>query len=144
MNTETETERGIIFGGTHYGTECYEYVEVLGGPVPVEWLADAVSMRRVVSHGRAMTLPDGTMLLACDADCIERALRCEWGGDVPAGTELRVESWPAVGDECHGCPRCDDCGGPCDAVDAVADDFGLAFCGSVYGNGCADRVWGSK
>jgi hypothetical protein len=34
--------------------------------------------------------------------------------------------------------RCAGCGGPCDATDAVADDSGLAWCGSVYGNGCAD------
>lgn len=35
---------------------------------------------------------------------------------------------------------CSACGGPCDAVDAVALDSGLAFCGSVYGNGCADKA----
>jgi hypothetical protein len=44
---------------------------------------------------------------------------------------------------CAGCAdqrvtRCACCGGPCDAADAVATDAGLAFCGSFYGNGCAD------
>ena len=34
---------------------------------------------------------------------------------------------------------CAGCGGPCDAADSVADDSGLAWCGSLYGNGCADR-----
>lgn len=34
---------------------------------------------------------------------------------------------------------CCECGGPCDAADAVAEDSGLARCGSVYGNGCADK-----
>lgn len=48
--------------------------------------------------------------------------------------------------ECHATPdrnepgvACVDCGGPCDAADSVADDSGLAWCGSLYGNGCADR-----
>ena len=35
---------------------------------------------------------------------------------------------------------CCECGGPCDAADAVADDSGLTWCGSFYGNGCADKV----
>lgn len=34
--------------------------------------------------------------------------------------------------------RCVACGCECDATDAVADDCGLALCGSTYGNGCAD------
>jgi hypothetical protein len=38
---------------------------------------------------------------------------------------------------------CAGCGGPCDAVDAVADDFGSALCGSVYGNGCAESAAGA-
>lgn len=33
---------------------------------------------------------------------------------------------------------CADCGGPCNAADSVADESGLAWCGSFYGNGCAD------
>jgi hypothetical protein len=37
---------------------------------------------------------------------------------------------------------CADCGGPCDGNDAVADDSGLAWCGSFYGNGCADSRGG--
>jgi len=37
---------------------------------------------------------------------------------------------------------CAACGGPCNATDAVADDSGLVWCGSVYGNGCADRDGG--
>jgi hypothetical protein len=33
---------------------------------------------------------------------------------------------------------CDMCGGPCDGMDAVTDDF-LSYCGSFYGNGCAEK-----
>lgn len=36
--------------------------------------------------------------------------------------------------------RCDECGIICDAGDAVATDGGLAFCGSFYGNGCAEKL----
>lgn len=32
---------------------------------------------------------------------------------------------------------CDECGGPCDADDAVTDDC-VNLCGSLHGNGCAD------
>lgn len=36
--------------------------------------------------------------------------------------------------------HCDECGTVCDATDAVAIDGGLAFCGSFYGNGCAEKL----
>mgnify|MGYP006267631139 CR=1 FL=1 len=35
---------------------------------------------------------------------------------------------------------CNECGTVCDATDAVATDAGLAFCGSFYGNGCAEKL----
>lgn len=35
---------------------------------------------------------------------------------------------------------CDECGGVCDSADSVATDVGLAFCGSHYGNGCAEKI----
>ena len=34
---------------------------------------------------------------------------------------------------------CDECGHPCHADDAVTDGV-VALCGSLRGNGCADRV----
>lgn len=34
---------------------------------------------------------------------------------------------------------CDECGHPCHADDAVTDDF-ITLCGSLRGNGCADRI----
>ena len=62
--------------------------------------------------------------------------RC--GVTVPDGSGL----YPADGSGdrvCHGCAvLCACCGGPCDAIDAVATDAGLAFCGSFRGRGCAD------
>jgi hypothetical protein len=33
---------------------------------------------------------------------------------------------------------CDECGHPCHADDAVSDDF-IVLCGSLRGNGCADK-----
>ena len=35
---------------------------------------------------------------------------------------------------------CDECSGLVSALDGVADDAGFAFCGSMRGNGCADRL----
>lgn len=35
---------------------------------------------------------------------------------------------------------CDECGTLISALDGVATDAGLAFCGSMRGNGCADRL----
>jgi hypothetical protein len=43
---------------------------------------------------------------------------------------------------CESVTLCADCGIPCDGNDAVADDSGLAWCGSFYGNGCADSRGG--
>ena len=102
---ETETvNTGLVFAGTHYGADGdYQYVEVLGGPATVERFADAIAMRPVPSVGRAVTLTDGGVLLACHGDCVEAALRCEWGRTVPDGTRVRVDAWPCVGEECHGC-----------------------------------------
>ena len=37
---------------------------------------------------------------------------------------------------------CDECGHPCHSDDAVTDG-NIALCGTLRGNGCADRaVWG--
>ena len=52
------------------------------------------------------------------------------------GVFLAVDLSPDAG------VTCAECGGPCDAADSVADDSGLAWCGSFYGNGCADRNGG--
>ena len=35
--------------------------------------------------------------------------------------------------------KCDSCGIFCSSLDAVATDGGLAFCGSVRSNGCAEK-----
>lgn len=51
-----------------------------------------------------------------------------------------AESLKALLGWCESVMPCAECGGPCDAADAVADDSGLAWCGSFYGNGCADKV----
>lgn len=58
---------------------------------------------------------------------------CEWCGSPEKGYRFYgvVPDDPSV--------TCDGCGGPCDATDSVADDSGLAWCGSLYGNGCADQ-----
>lgn len=36
-------------------------------------------------------------------------------------------------------PTCDECGIAVDALDGVATDAGLVFCGNYRGNGCGDR-----
>lgn len=61
---------------------------------------------------------------------------CPWCGSTQGGDRFKVEL-PAQDDDVP--VLCAECGGECDAADAVADDSGLAWCGSVYGNGCADR-----
>ena len=48
--------------------------------------------------------------------------------------EAEAKSWDA---EDEGV-KCDGCGIVCDAVDA-ATDGAVSLCGSVYGNGCADK-----
>jgi hypothetical protein len=35
--------------------------------------------------------------------------------------------------------KCDSCGIFCSSLDAIATETGLAFCGSVRGNGCAEK-----
>jgi len=35
--------------------------------------------------------------------------------------------------------KCDSCGIFCSSLDAIATEVGLAFCGSVRGNGCAEK-----
>lgn len=78
---------------------------------------------------------------------------CKHCGGTGAGVEFPVfpltpgESFGTICVPCdEGKPEeepgtpCAECGVICDAADAVADDSGLAWCGSVYGNGCADRV----
>jgi hypothetical protein len=105
---KTQTESGIIFRGTHYGRDYrhYDYVEAVGGPVTVELFADAVRMVPVVSEGRAVTIgefEDAVLLLACCGECVEGALSAEWCEFVPAGTRVRVDAWPSVGEDCHGC-----------------------------------------
>lgn len=59
---------------------------------------------------------------------------CEWCGDTLGGDRF-CAAVPVV----EAVP-CAECGGPCDAADSVADDSGLAWCGSLYGNGCADKA----
>lgn len=62
---------------------------------------------------------------------------CEWCGDTLGGDRFCAsipDTEPGV--------TCAECGGPCDAADSVADDSGLAWCGSFYGNGCADKNGG--
>lgn len=104
METSKQEATGLVFGGTHYdGHGSSEFVEVLGGPVTVEDFAEAVRWRHTVSHGRAIDLQDGTLLLACCGDCVEAALRAAWCFTVPEWTRVTVDSWPAVGEECHGC-----------------------------------------
>lgn len=62
---------------------------------------------------------------------------------IPSGvaTTYNGEDYLVDGGEDAGVP-CVDCGGPCNGADSVADDSGLAWCGSFYGNGCADRNGG--
>lgn len=53
---------------------------------------------------------------------------------------------PKICDDCQDMidmVLCDNCREVCDATDAVALDSGLALCGSVYGNGCAEQTLSS-
>ena len=104
-NTEqTEMSTGLVFSGTHYGRNGdHEFVEVLGGPVPVEAVAAAIEGRlhRLPSRGFSVDANGEFVGLSCgSSECVARLVDLNWCGFVPDDTDLALQAWPCPGDEC--------------------------------------------